>query len=425
MLLGRLHSFTPARGSTMPYYTALPTGFITLDVDGDPVVDTNTNYLLNTFGNSDEFDDYDVPGDQGTGVTVNQGDPLTLVDSDGTDGGTDPSQANVPGTYLGDVVLANLNPIVLAGITVTLDPVQGDLIQGDNGVFYMVTDEPLVQNGIASPQLGLTVRIPGVPPLTPPQTLNLDLGALSGNPLTAGIAAGVQTALNTAIITLDADGTGTITVDDALPCFTAGTMIATADGPRAVDELKAGDMVVTKDRGLQPIRWIGSRKLTTRMLAANPGIRPIRIAAGALGHGKPERELLVSPQHRILVNSKIAINMFGTSEVLVAAKQLLSLDGVDYATDLQEVEYVHFMFDTHEVVVSNGAESESLYAGPQALKSLDTNALRELVAIFPELGQHTLQRRPAGARRLLTGREGRKLAQRHATKKRELLELQP
>ena len=111
--------------------------------------------------------------------------------------------------------------------------------------------------------------------------------------------------------------------------------------------------------------------------------------------------------------------MFGTSEILVAARQLLQLDGIDIAGDLAGVEYFHMLFDWHEVVVSNGAETESLFTGPQALKALGRAARDEIFAIFPEL-------RDAGAvieaaRPMVSGRKGRKLALRHAQAGRALV----
>lgn len=204
-------------------------------------------------------------------------------------------------------------------------------------------------------------------------------------------------------------------------CFVSGTLIATAYGQVAVEDIKTGDLVVTRDAGLQPVRWIGSRRLETETLARHPRLRPIRIRAGALGEGKPSSDLLVSPQHRVLVRSKIAQNMFGTSEVLVAAKQLLSIDGIDVATDVTQVDYVHFLMDEHQVVVSNGAETESLYTGPQALKSVGPAEREEIFLIFPELRDREPGQQPEGARTLLTGRQGREMAERHARKSRALV----
>ena len=74
---------------------------------------------------------------------------------------------------------------------------------------------------------------------------------------------------------------------------------------------------------------------------------------------------ITSPQHRVLVRSRITQKIFGTDEVLVAAKQLCQLDGIDIALDLGAVTYVHSLFDAHQVVFSNGAETESFLPVPR------------------------------------------------------------
>ncbi|KGJ02785.1 hemolysin [Paracoccus halophilus] len=208
---------------------------------------------------------------------------------------------------------------------------------------------------------------------------------------------------------------------NCFPCFARGTMIDTESGPVAVEDLVPGMRVLTRDRGLQPLRWIGSRVLGSKMLNINPNMRPIRIRAGALGDGKPTRDLLVSPQHRVLVRSNIARKMFGTAEVLVAAKQLLQIEGIDIAHDLTTVEYFHFLFDRHEIVLSEGAETESLYTGKEALKSLGSSAQEEIFALFPELRTRPEDEAPEGARILASGRMGRKLAVRHAQHRKLLV----
>ncbi|RDW12051.1 Hint domain-containing protein [Paracoccus thiocyanatus] len=134
---------------------------------------------------------------------------------------------------------------------------------------------------------------------------------------------------------------------------------------------------------------------------------------------KSTSDLVVSPQHRILLRSRAALRMFGTNEILAAAKQLLQIDGVDLATDLAEVEYVHILFDRHEVVWANGTATESLYLGPQALGALPAKAVEEILAIFPELTERTHV--PEGARMLVSGRKARKLANRHAKNGRPLV----
>lgn len=206
------------------------------------------------------------------------------------------------------------------------------------------------------------------------------------------------------------------------PCFAYGTMIETEYGSMPIQDLREGMKVWTVDNGMQPIRWIGSRKLSRAVLEGAPNLRPVRISAGALGKDTPSRDLLVSPQHRVLVRSRIAQKLFGQEEVLVAAKQLVLVDGIDIATDLPEVEYFHMLFDRHEIVLSDGAETESLYTGPEALESLGTEAREEIFTIFPELRDRPVDELPAGARLLASGRLGRKLAVRHTKNQRALVQ---
>ena len=211
-----------------------------------------------------------------------------------------------------------------------------------------------------------------------------------------------------------------ITGADLVVCFASGTLIDTATGLRPVEDLTVGDLVLTLDEGYEPIRWIGSRQLDSIDLTMHPNLRPIRIKAGALGEGLPVRDLVVSPQHRILSRSKIARNMFDSSEVLAPAKQFVLCEGIDVADDLDEVTYWHFMFDKHQVVYSEGAATESLYTGPEAIKAIGPEAVKEIQAIMPELlDEHQV---PIAARPLLSGRQARKLAARHVNKHRAIVE---
>lgn len=168
-------------------------------------------------------------------------------------------------------------------------------------------------------------------------------------------------------------------------CFASGSMIETASGPRPVQSLRVGDLVVTRDNGVQPVRWIGGRLLRTTDLEAAPNLLPVRIAAGALGPGCPAQDLTVSPQHRVLLRSPIAARMAGSAEVLVAAVQLVGMPGITRCSATGGVSYWHLMFDRHEIVFANGAESESLYLGKMALQALSPSARAELRAIFPDL----------------------------------------
>ncbi|EBA17678.1 type I secretion target repeat protein [Roseobacter sp. SK209-2-6] len=212
---------------------------------------------------------------------------------------------------------------------------------------------------------------------------------------------------------LDADGavTGSMTfgeIEQIIPCFTPGTLIATPDGERLVEDLKAGDRVITRDNGIQSVRWIGSRDLEARDLAAAQHLQPILIRQGALGNGLPERDMMVSPNHRVLVaNDKTAL-YFEDREVLVAAKHLTGLAGVD-RVETSKVTYIHFMFDQHEVVLSDGAWTESFQPGDHSLRGLDNAQRNEVFELFPELKSEEGRAAYSSARRSLKRHEARLL----------------
>ncbi len=207
--------------------------------------------------------------------------------------------------------------------------------------------------------------------------------------------------------------------DPIVPCFCKDTMIDTPIGPQLIQDLEIGDMVNTVDNGPQEIRWIGHSVLSARQIQEFPNLAPVHIAAGALGKGLPEQELVVSPQHRILVRSKIAERMFSTNEVLIPAIKLVGLPGIKQNLTPKEISYFHVLFDQHEIVVSNGAQTESLYTGQQALKAVGPEAYREIISLFPEISAPDYT--PPNARLIPKGALMKQLAERHAKNNKPLV----
>ncbi len=186
----------------------------------------------------------------------------------------------------------------------------------------------------------------------------------------------------------------------SVPCFVAGTLIETTRGRVPVEALLPGDMVLTHDNGPQPLRWVGRR-----VVAAKGDFAPIHIGANALG---AHEALLVSPQHRILIRDPLAELLFEDAEVLVAAKDLV--DGVHVrALEGGKVEYVHILFDAHQVVFSQGLATESFLPGPQIAASFEEEIAAEIYALFPELDPETGLGYPPAVRRVLKGWEARVL----------------
>ncbi len=172
-------------------------------------------------------------------------------------------------------------------------------------------------------------------------------------------------------------------------CFTPRTQIATPTGPAPIETLSVGDLVITADNGPQPIRWIGRKHLTGAILQPHHHLRPIRIKAHAFGHNHPDRDLSVSPQHRMFLKSHQAQLMFGESEVLVPAKGLINDKTILVDSRATQVDYIHILFDSHQLVQANGTWSESFHPGTVGLGAIENNAKAELFDIFPELEKDT------------------------------------
>ncbi|MEX0340624.1 MAG: Hint domain-containing protein [Arenibacterium sp.] len=174
-------------------------------------------------------------------------------------------------------------------------------------------------------------------------------------------------------------------VTNGVICFTPGTRISTPDGPRAVETLCPGDEVLTRDNGPQEIQWTGARRMSGARLFVMPGLRPIRLRAGALGIEEPDQELVVSPEHRWLIGGRTAQALFNTSEVLVASRDLVNDNTIHVDYQLREVTYVHLLLPSHQIIWANGVETESFHPASADLTSLSELDRKRLLAHAPDL----------------------------------------
>ncbi|WP_198645404.1 Hint domain-containing protein [Thalassobius sp. I31.1] len=200
---------------------------------------------------------------------------------------------------------------------------------------------------------------------------------------------------------------------ESFVCFSKGTMLSTENVSIPVEEVRAGTLLMTKDNGLQPVRWIRSRTV-----AVDDKTAPICISADALGTGFPKRDLRVSLQHRMIVRSKIAMRMFAQSEVLVAAGKLTDLPGIYVDKSEPEVEYFHVLLDRHDIIFAEGSETESLFTGAHALDMLSPEYYNEVMTLFPELSD--LDFKPEPGRYIPTIRQQKRLIERHLQNNRPL-----
>lgn len=192
-----------------------------------------------------------------------------------------------------------------------------------------------------------------------------------------------------------------------IPCFVAGTLIDTAQGRKRVEDLRPGDLVLTRDHGYRALIWTGQRAISAQELDDIPAFKPILIRAGALGLNLPEVDTRVSPEHRVLVCGTRAEVLFGEKEVLVPAAHLVGQAGIEQVAE--PVTYVHIMFDAHEIVLGDGMWSESFQPAEFALDSLGEAQRAEIFALFPELRKLSGQKAYASARMTLKAHEARLL----------------
>jgi len=197
-------------------------------------------------------------------------------------------------------------------------------------------------------------------------------------------------------------------IDSGIACFTPGAMVETATGPREIETLQPGDLVLTRDRGLQPIRWIGNRTIPAAELQADPALHPILFHKGALGPNLPSHDMMVSRQHCMLAEGPRAALYFGEDEVFVRALHLAGQPGV-VQTMVQEVTYLHLMFDHHEVILADGVWSESFLPAARNIGGLEDAARAELFKVFAEMPEAVQPEGYHAARQILKSHEARLL----------------
>ncbi|MCP5075798.1 MAG: Hint domain-containing protein [Rhodobacteraceae bacterium] len=169
-----------------------------------------------------------------------------------------------------------------------------------------------------------------------------------------------------------------------VPCFAEGSLILTDTGYRPVETLSAGDLVATADNGPQPLRWIGSRQI--KPASANAmDYRPICIPSNSFGPGCPETDLLVSPNHRVKLTHPQCVLLFASREILVPAKTLLWHGGIYRATRFTPFRYFHLLFDQHEILFSNGLQTESFHPAHIGLSAFEPETRDEVLGLFPNL----------------------------------------
>ncbi len=275
----------------------------------------------------------------------------------------------------------------------TLHVAQGDTAIGGDG------DDTFILQDLGEARTGTITIVGGEGNETNGDTLNLN-GLVDRSTLTISNPNDGAGGLSGSVTMLDGSVVNFSNIEHII-CFTTGTRVLTAKGERPIEDLRCGDLVVTRDNGLQPIRWASSTTVPARGRFA-----PVQIAPES-GFGGT-RPLLVSPQHRLLYHGFRAELLVGQPEVLVAAKHLINGETIRLAPQ-PTVSYFHIMFDRHEVIFADGVAAESFHISDQSLAAVSAPSRAELFGLFPDL-RSGFGARGQTARKCLKSHEARLLA---------------
>ncbi|WP_281969240.1 Hint domain-containing protein [Roseovarius nanhaiticus] len=282
--------------------------------------------------------------------------------------------------------------------TVTVEQVNSGVTEFENGQFITILD---ADGNVVVPRTGVQPDIEqgrGAGDehlLLSNQPFLIDLGGVPVGPATVTYTEADESS------SAGGDDDGQLDFED-FPCIAPGAMIATPTGSTEIAALKTGDLVETQDHGAVPLAWVGRRSLDLTNHASG---KPILIKAASFGNQRPRRDLVLSPDHRVLVDDPACVWLFGTSEVLAPSKGLASLPRIREMRGRQHIEYVTLFTERHEIIFADGLAVETLYPGPQALRRLGALGRAAILSTCPALRHQSASVVYPSARRLLSVRE--------------------
>jgi hypothetical protein len=164
------------------------------------------------------------------------------------------------------------------------------------------------------------------------------------------------------------------------------TNVRTPCGARHVANLRPGDLVVTRDRGLQPVRLVWSRTVTEADLAADPSLAPVCLRPRAIGPMMPQRDLIVGGDHRLLIPGYRLADRPDTAAALIPAREIAGTSDAAFLDRARgETTFYNIVFDAHEVFAANGLPVESFHITDESLGVVPATVRARIGDVFPEL----------------------------------------
>ena len=181
---------------------------------------------------------------------------------------------------------------------------------------------------------------------------------------------------------------GVASLDASLPLGLAPeTNVRTPCGPRRVENLRPGDLIVTRRDGLQPLRMIWKRTIAASEIAADPSLAPVAMKPRAAGPMMPQTELRLAGSHNLLVPGYRLEGLEDTDACLVRACELVNTtDDVWVDRTNRDITYFNLVFDCHQIFAANGLPVESFLPSPTSVCSLEDAVREELERVLPDLG---------------------------------------
>ncbi|MBY6057407.1 Hint domain-containing protein [Leisingera daeponensis] len=156
--------------------------------------------------------------------------------------------------------------------------------------------------------------------------------------------------------------------ENAFSAFTRGSLVETAQGPIAVEDLLPGDEILTRDGGSQPLLWIGRTSvLPGRGGSRSRGCTLTSFMADSLGLQKPSASLVAGPAARLL-RTPPHMQGCGDGQLLTLASEFQDGMSIFETAPPAPVDLCHLCLPRHAVITVGGLAFETYHPGPDALK---------------------------------------------------------
>ncbi|MFQ6551764.1 Hint domain-containing protein [Aestuariibius insulae] len=165
--------------------------------------------------------------------------------------------------------------------------------------------------------------------------------------------------------------------------LSADAQLRTPCGERRVENIRPGDLIVTRGGGLQPVRMVWTRTLTLAERQEDPSCVPVCLGPRVVGPMMPQRSLTLAPDHRILVPAHLLSDVGGQGGLMMA-RDLVGLSDkahLDRTTD--DITLYNIVFDGPQVVMASGLPVETFHVSPDHLAAVPETGRSEIMRLFP------------------------------------------